>query len=155
MPWYISATLGRIILLVHLMVSVFAIGAVTHHWWLVVRGKASSVKLARYVIWMAAGCILVWLIGVAIYPCYNVLIRKPPIGVLESSARWAVGLFEIKEHLATIALALLPWLYFSAAHYEQLGRLQRLSHSAATWLFTAFVYYAFITGALVTLVKTF
>ena len=155
MPWYISAFSGRIILIIHLVVSVFVIGAVTHHWWCVVRGNSSSAKLARYVLWMAAGYSLVLLIGIVIYPSYNVLIRKPPIGTLEATTRWAVGLFEIKEHLGSIALAMLPLLFFSAKNDEQLKGAQRFSYVAATWLFTSFVYYTFIAGALVTLVKTF
>jgi hypothetical protein len=47
---------------------------------------------------------LALLSGVLIYPSYNVLVRKTPIGVLEATNRWAVGLFEIKEHLGTLAL---------------------------------------------------
>jgi len=155
MPWYISACLGRIMLILHLVVSVFAVGAVTHHWLLVLRGNSSSAKLARYVLWMAAGYTLAWLIGILIYPSYNVLIRKPPVGTLEATTRWAVGLFEIKEHLGSIAVAMLPLLFFSARNYEQLKGMQRFSYVAATWVFTAFVYYSFVAGALVTLVKTF
>ena len=90
-----------------------------------------------------------------IYPSYNVLIRKPPIGVLEEGARWAVGLFEIKEHVGSIALALLPWLVLSAGRYGRLSRVERVSYVAATWVFTLFVYYAFIAGGLVTTVKSF
>lgn len=155
MPWYISAFLGRILLVVHLLVSVFALGAVTHHAWLVVRGNGSSTRLARLALWMAAGFSLAWLIGVVIYPSYNVLIRKPPIGTLEATTRWAVGLFEIKEHLGSIALAMLPLLFLSAGSYEQHDRVQRVSYVAGTCLFTVFVYYTFIAGAVVTLVKTF
>jgi len=155
MAYYLPSDWGRLLLIVHLMVSVFAIGAVTHHWWLVVRGSSSSVRLYRFAGWMAIGYTLALLLGVLIYPSYNVLIRKPPLGVLESSASWAVGLFEIKEHLGSIALAMLPWLILSARFYEKLNGLQRISYIAATWLFTVFVYYVFIVGALVTTIKTF
>jgi hypothetical protein len=155
MAYYIPSGWSRLLLIVHLMVAVFALGAVTHHWWLVVRKGSSSARLYRFAIWMAIGYSLALLLGILIYPSYNVLVRKPPLGVLENSASWAVGLFEIKEHLGSIALAMLPWLVLSARYYEQLGRLQRASYIAATWLFTVFIYYVFISGALVTTIKTF
>ena len=149
------ASAGRLLLVVHLLIAVFAIGVVTHHWWLLLRGNVPEARLARYARWMAIGYPLSWLMGVVIYPSYNVLIRKPPIGVLEGMARWAVGMFEIKEHVGSIALAMLPWLVLSAVRYGRLGRVERISYRAATWVFTLFVYYAFITGALVTTVKSF
>jgi hypothetical protein len=155
MAYYLSSNWSRFMLIVHLLVSVFAIGTVTHHWWLVIRGGGSSGRLYRFTIWMAIGYSLALLLGILIYPSYNVLVRKPPLGVLESSASWAVGLFEIKEHLGSISLAMLPWLIFSARYYEQLNKLQRASYIAGTWLFTVFVYYVFISGALVTAIKTF
>ena len=95
------------------------------------------------------------LAGVLIYPSYNVLIRKPPIGVLDATHRWAVGLFEIKEHLATVALVMLPWLLLSARRYGKLSRLERVNYVVATWVFTVFVYYVFISGGLVTAVRSF
>jgi len=138
------------------MISVFAIGAVTHHWWLLRRGaKAPADKLAKYARWMAISYPLALLAGVLIYPSYNVLIRKPPLGVLENTLPWAVGLFEIKEHLGTIALAMLPWLVISARRYPTLGRIERASYVAATWIFTLFVYYVFIAGAVVTMIKSY
>ncbi len=155
MAYYLSADWSRLFLILHLMVSVFALGAVTHHWWLLVSRKGSSAGLSRFAVWMAAAYALALLIGILIYPGYNVLVRKPPLGMLEASARWAVGLFEIKEHLGTIALAMLPWLIISARYYEQLNRMQRTSYVVATWLFTSFVYYVFIVGALVTIIRTF
>jgi len=151
----LSSLAGRLLLVVHLLIAVFAIGVVTHHWWLLLRGNVPAVRLARSARWMAIGYPLSWLMGVVIYPSYNVLIRKPPVGVLEGTARWAVGMFEIKEHVGSIALAMLPWLVLSAVRYGRLGRVERISYRAATWVFTLFVYYAFITGALVTTVKSF
>ena len=155
MAYYLPADWSRFFLIIHLMVSVFAIGSVTHHWWLVVKKNGSSERLYRFAVWMATGYTLALLLGVLIYPGYNVLVRKPPLGMLEASASWAVGLFEIKEHLGTIALAMLPWLVISARFYEQLNRMQRISYVIATWLFTIFVYYVFIVGALVTIIRTF
>jgi hypothetical protein len=104
---------------------------------------------------MAIGYPLALLMGILIYPSYNVLVRKPPIGVLEATSRWAVGLFEIKEHLGTVALIMLPWLVLSARRYGQLSRLERVNYLVATWVFTVFVYYVFLSGGLVTAVQSF
>lgn len=143
------------LLMVHLLVAVFALGAVTHHWWLLLSRKVPEARLARYAKWMAIGYPLALLVGVLIYPSYNVLVRKPPIGVLEATNRWAVGLFEIKEHLGTLALVMLPWLVLSARRYAQLSRIERVNYVLATWVFTVFVYYTFIIGGLVTAVESF
>jgi hypothetical protein len=143
------------LLMVHLLLAAFALGAVTHHWWLLLRRSVPPPLLARYAKWMAIGYPLALLVGVLIYPSYNVLVRKPPIGVLEATHRWAVGLFEIKEHLGTVALVMLPWLVLSARRYTQLSRLERVNYLVATWVFTIFVYYAFVTGGLVTAVKSY
>jgi hypothetical protein len=150
-----SSTLGRCLLVVHLLVAVFVMGLVTHHGLLLLRRNPPATRLARYARWMAIGYPLAWLAGVVIYPSYNVLIRKPPIGVLEHLARWAVGLFEIKEHVGSIALAMLPCLVLSAVQYERLSRLERISYRAAACVFTLFVYYSFIAGGVVTTVKSF
>ncbi len=150
-----STSLARVLLMVHLLVAAFALGSVTHHWWLLLRRNVPQALLARYAKWTAIGYPLALLAGVLIYPSYNVLIRKPPIGVLDATHRWAVGLFEIKEHLATVALVMLPWLLLSARRYGKLSRLERINYVVATWVFTVFVYYVFITGGLVTAVRSF
>jgi hypothetical protein len=126
-----STALCWALLMVHLLVTVFALGTVTHHWWLLLRRNVPQVLLARYAKWMAIGYPLALVTGVLIYPSYNVLVRKPPIGVLEAAHRSAVGLFEVKEHLGTLALVMLPWLVLSAYRYGQLARLQRIDVSAA------------------------
>lgn len=150
-----STPLVWVLLLVHLLIAVFALGAVTHHWWLLCRRRVSRPVLARYAKWMAISYPLALVAGVLIYPSYNVLVRKPPIGVLEATSRWAVGLFEIKEHLGTLALVMLPWLVLSARAYDRLSRLERINYIIATWVFTIFVYYAFISGGLVTAIESF
>ena len=150
-----STPLAWVLLLAHLLLAVFALGAVTHHWWLLLRRNVHPGPQARYAKWMAIGYPLSLLAGVLIYPSYNVLVRKPPLGVLEATHGWAVGLFEIKEHLGTLALVMLPWLVLSAYRHEQLSRPERRNYVVATWVFTVFVYYVFVSGGLVTAVKSF
>lgn len=150
-----STPLAWALLMLHLLLAAFTLGAVTHHWWLLLRRKVPQPILARYAKWMSIGYPLALLAGVLIYPSYNVLIRKPPLGTLEATHRWAVGLFEVKEHLGTLALVMLPWLVFSAYAYKRLTRLERVSYIGATWVFTIFVYYVFISGGLITAVSSF
>ena len=50
---------------------------------------------------------------------------------------------------------MLPWLVLSACRYGQLSRLERINYAVATWVFTIFVYYVFLSGGLVTAVKSF
>lgn len=147
--------LSWVLLMVHMLLAAFALGAVTHHWWMLLRSHVPQKPLARYAKWMAIGYPLALLMGVVIYPSYNVLVRKPPLGVLEATHRWAVGLFEIKEHLGTVALIMLPWLVLSARRYGQLSRLERINYLVATWVFTIFVYYVFISGGIVTAVQSY
>lgn len=147
--------LSWVLLMVHLLLATFALGAVTHHWWMLLRRNVPHKPLARYAKWIAIGFPLALLMGVVIYPSYNVLVRKPPLGVLEATNRWAVGLFEIKEHLGTVALIMLPWLVLSARRYGQLSRLERVNYLVATWVFTIFVYYVFISGGIVTAVQSY
>ena len=149
-----STACGRLMLMIHLLTAVFALGAVTHHWWVLVRRKGSPF-LALYAKWMAIGYSLSWLFGVVIYPSYNVLVRKPPIGILEAISKRAVGFFEIKEHFGTFALVMLPWLVLSARHLGELTPLERRSYVVATWVFTFFVYYSFVTGGVVTAIESF
>jgi len=150
-----SSPVARFLLLAHLMLCVFAIGVVTHHWRHLLSRDVSGARLAKFARWMAIAYPLALLAGVLIYPTYNVMIRKPPIGVLEAAAPWAVGLFEIKEHLGTIALVMLPWLVLSANRYGGLNRIERTSYHVGTWVFTIFVYFVFVTGALVAMLKCY
>lgn len=150
-----STPAARVLLVLHLLVCAFAIGAVTHHWWVLRKGDVPVPRLGKFALWMAIGYALAWVTGVVIYPTYNVMIRKPPIGVLEKLTPAAVGLFEIKEHLGTIALVMLPWLVLSAWRYDVLSRLERISYVVGTWVFTVFVYYVFISGGIVTMTRSF
>jgi hypothetical protein len=46
-------------------------------------------------------------------------------------------------------------LVISARAYDRLSRLERINYIIATWVFTIFVYYAFLSGGLVTAVQSF
>ncbi|MDD4889809.1 MAG: hypothetical protein PHU85_07740 [Phycisphaerae bacterium] len=148
-------TASRVILIFHLMIAVFALGTVTHHWWRVVRGRTAGPLLGKYAVWAAVAYPLSWVVGVIIYPTYNVLLRKAPNVGLQFTSKWAVGLFEWKEHFGTLAVVMLPLLVASAFRFDALSRAERATYKVATWLFTLFVYYAFVVGGLVTAVKSF
>jgi len=76
---------------------------------------------------MTIGFILTWLIGSLMYPTYNHTVRKVPTIGLDTTAPWAVSLFEYKEHFATFVIVMLAWVVLSARRHEQLGPLERAS----------------------------
>ncbi len=147
-PW------GKVLLPVHLLIAAFALGTVTHHWWVLnFRRTGRPALLRRYAWWMGLAYALSWALGCFMYPAYNVTVRRAAKVGLDATAPWAVSLFEYKEHFGTFALFMLPWLVLSARRYERLGRLERASYVLAAWVFTVFVYYVVASGAVVTAVR--
>lgn len=101
------------LLLLHSVGAVVLLGGVTHSGWLafraLVRGKPPPAKLeviyAHVIAWaygVTAG------LGLLIYPRFRVHVRADDI---DSSAPWAVALFEVKEHWVAVgAVALVGWV---------------------------------------------
>lgn len=147
-PW------GKALLMVHLVIAAIALGAVSHHWWeLTLTRRVRVARLARYAKWSAITYVVAFLAGSALYPTYNLVVRKAPQIGLDETAPWAVSLFEYKEHFGTFALVMLPWLVIASRRFEGLSTGERISYRAATWLFTLFVWYVFVSGGLVTALK--
>jgi hypothetical protein len=145
-PW------GKVLLTVHLLVAAFALGSVTHHFWLLNSREIARPKLRRYAHWMTFSYALSWFIGAFLYPSYNATARHVPGGLQEANP-WAVGLFEYKEHFGTFALLMLPWLLIAATRFDALKRFERISYGLGTWFFTLAVYVVFIAGAVVTMTR--
>ena len=110
-----------ILLIVHGLVAVALLGAITHQLVSALRNRpARSLGfIDRYtgvsqrvftvsVLWLYPAAVL---LGGIIYPDYRLDTRPAFEGM---SLGWAVGLFELKEHFAGIGLCLLPlyaWLW--------------------------------------------
>ena len=99
----------------------------------------STVLRALCVLW-----VLAFILGGWIYTKYRIYVRIP----IEQEGMWkTLGAFELKEHLTTIGLGLLPF-------YWQLWKNARnnAGDSARKWLtvvLAAICWYAFLTGHVV------
>jgi len=97
---------ARALLIVHAVLGFTAVFATTHHAvsaFLAARGRPVQRQLRRFG-WMASASTLAQaLFGLSLYPVYRVRVR---FADLESSAPAVVQLFDLKEHLSALALAL-------------------------------------------------
>jgi hypothetical protein len=97
---------ARPLLIVHAVLGFAAVFSVTHHAAhaiLSALGRGQARALKRFA-WIAPATLLAQAAcGLAIYPVYRVRVRAAD---LERSAPMAVQLFDLKEHLAALALAL-------------------------------------------------
>src|ERR1700749_1202823 len=105
-----------ILLIVHGLLAVALLGAITHQAFSVARhvpvgpqrsfiGKFSGVGAAAYTNAIIVLFVVTSILGGILYPQYRIDVR-PTLEDLQLRA--ANGVFEIKEHLAAIGLGLLP-----------------------------------------------
>jgi len=151
---YISVnTFWTILFIIHALFAVALLGALTHQAvsvLLPVRAPAAgfmtrfrAVPGAGYATAICVLWVITFLMGAWIYIKYRVYIRIP----LERAGFWKTqGFFELKEHLATIGLGLLPAYWYlwknKAPDYE----------SARKWVtvvLAAFCWFAFLVGHVV------
>lgn len=140
------------LLIVHGLLAVGLLGAVTHQAFSVARSPGEGSFIASYgavrsrlftnpiiVLYL-----LTFLGGGWIYAQYRIAVRP----VLEDlGAEHYVGLFEFKEHVLAIALFVLPsyWLLWQRVPLDQ----QRSARTALTWFVAACVWIGLIAGHLV------
>jgi hypothetical protein len=120
------------ILILHGLLAVGLLGAVTHQFIAAVRrqpvsgdGFVERYRKARAGTFTGAVVVLFLVnaaLGAWLYPSYRLDVRIP---FEEMGLGWAVGLFELKEHFAGIALGLLPayWWAWRAKSCPRAGRL--------------------------------
>src|SRR3954451_8190753 len=105
-----------VLLIVHGLLAVFLLGAITHQAMSVVRRPAASgprsfvdkfgsVNAASYTTPIIVLFVITSIGGAFLYPQYRIDVR-PTLEDLQMRA--ANGVFEIKEHLAAIGLGILP-----------------------------------------------
>lgn len=138
-------------LIVHGLLAVALLGAVTHQLTAFVSGRAARGAgfLARYAAVrpesFTTAIIVLFLVtlglGATIYPAYRVDVRIP---FEEMSLGWAVGLFELKEHLAGLGLGTLP--LYAYVWRRELGESHRLDRCMVTVFLGAIVWFDFIVG---------
>lgn len=141
------------LLIVHALSSTLLLGAITHQalaawwpsaadprWWRSLR----AVHAERYVAATMVLFLVTMGLGIVIYPPFVAGARAE---FLDARAPWAVGLFEIKEHAAAVALALLP--AYRAVWRESAPAARR----AITTLLLLATWWNFVVGLLVNNVR--
>ena len=160
---YVSVnTFWSILFVVHALLAVALLGALTHQAASVLMpvragadagGFVSRFRAVHGASYAAAVCVL-WIVtfvfGAWIYTKYRMYVRIP----IEQEGFWkTLGVFELKEHLATICLGLLPiyWYFWKNARDPQ-------NDGARKWLtvvLCAMCWFIFLVGHIVNNVRGF
>ncbi len=144
-----------LLLLLHGLSAVLLLGAVTHQvlalWWSA-RGQRSewwhslrAVHPERYVQAVVVLFCVTSLLGAVNYIHFRAITRAQYLDVY---APWATGIFEVKEHVAAIGLALLP-AYWAVWH----ARAGLAARRALTTFLAAAVWWNFLVGHIVNNVR--
>jgi len=147
------------LVLVHGLISVALLGAITHQAFAVAakrveargtsfiarfRGTDPSAYSTAIVVLFAT----VILTGAFLYPSYRMVVR-PTLQTLDLRA--ANGVFEIKEHLSAIGLILLPAYW--AAWRQPLVPEYSAARIGLTWILASMVWWNFVVGQLLVTIK--
>jgi hypothetical protein len=148
-----------VLLIVHGMLAVFLLGALTHQVlavaWPVTRRDSSfmsavrSVDGQRYTNAVIILFILTFALGTIIYPTYRLNVR---IVLQEYRFLKPEGSFELKEHFLAISLALLPayWYFWRKANEEN-----RVTRTMLTTILAFSVWWGFLTGHVINNIRGF
>jgi hypothetical protein len=147
------------LLIIHGILAVFLLGAITHQavgaaWPVTKKGSGffQSVRGVNGMSYTNAVLILflvTFAIGTIIYPTYRINVRT----VLQEYRDFKPeGMFEMKEHLLALALALLPiyWLVWRKASDSN-----RVARAALSSLIAIAVWWGFLTGHIINNIRGF
>ena len=143
-------SVARPLLLVHAVVGFAAVGTATHFAAYAVIGAlrgSTTAQLRRFSALAPAALAAQALLGFALYPTYRVRVR---LGDLDRTAPAVAQLFDLKEHLAALALALVA----AAAVATRAGAkgnlrtwaVAALSTSGATLVWAAAIIGLYVTA---------
>jgi len=140
-----------VLLILHGLVGVALLGAITHQTVSLVRPggagggsfihRYTSVRRRTFTVAVIALYVANVVLGAVIYPSYRLNVR---IAFEEMSLGWAIGLFELKEHFAGIGLAALP-IYATSWRIDR-DVSHRRDRLAMTLLIAAIVWWDFLVG---------
>jgi hypothetical protein len=147
------------LLIIHGILAVFLLGAITHQavgaaWPVTKKGSGffQSVRGVNGMSYTNAVLILflvTFAIGTIIYPTYRINVRT----VLQEYRDFKPeGMFEMKEHVLALALALLPiyWLVWRKASDSN-----RVARAALSSLIAIAVWWGFLTGHIINNIRGF
>ena len=149
-----------VLLILHGLAAVALLGALTHQtisvWWPVRTRTGSFVSSLRSVPSMTyTNAVIVLFVvtavlGSIIYTEYRLSIR---VTLQDYRLRVPEGAFELKEHVAAIALGLLPayWYYWKAPPAKE----RTFARAMVTTLIAAIVWYNFLVGHVVNDIRGF
>lgn len=148
-----------VLLIVHGLLAVALLGAITHQAWSVVPrragagtvsfvGRFRTVDSAAYATAVVVLFVVTAIGGALLYPQYRIDVRTT---LEDLQLRSANGVFEIKEHLVAIGLGLLPtyWLYWKAPLVPEQAAARRY----LTWLLAFVVWWGFLVGHVLNNIK--
>jgi hypothetical protein len=146
---------ARLLLLLHAAGAIVLVGASTHHFLIALgylRGRF-KVRLGRiYAITVAIAYGVTFLLGALVYPSFRYVVRGL---YLDRYAVWASNLFEIKENLAVLGLAMaIGALILSRKMDPALDRHTRFGYAAFVFTLTAIVWFNVVSGLLITMAKS-
>ena len=148
-----------VLLIVHGILAVFLLGALTHQVltvaWPVARRDSSfmsavrSVDGHRYTNAVIILFILTFALGTIIYPTYRLNVR---IVLQEYRFLKPEGSFELKEHFLAISFALLPayWYFWRKTNEEN-----RVTRAMLTAILAFSVWWGFLTGHVINNIRGF
>jgi hypothetical protein len=144
------------LLISHGILAVFLLGAITHQalgaaWPVTKKGSGffQSVRGVNGMSYTNAVIVLFVVTFAIIYPTYRVSVRT----VLQEYRDFKPeGMFEMKEHLLALALALLPiyWLFWHKA-----SEANRVPRTLVTSVIAVAVWWAFLTGHIINNIRGF
>ena len=149
-----------VLLIVHSLMAVALLGAITHQtvgvWWPAKKRTGSFVSSLRsvpsmtYTNAVVVLFILTMIVGSIIYTEYRVSIR---VTLQDYRMYVPEGAFELKEHVASIALGLLPayWYYWR----QSLSQDRATTRAMVTTLVACIVWYNFLVGHVVNNIRGF
>jgi len=148
-----------ILLIIHGILAVFLLGAITHQavgvaWPLTKRGSGffnavRGVNGMSYTNTVVVLFVVTFALGCLIYPTYRVNVRT----VLQEYRDFKPeGAFEMKEHLLALSLSLLPiyWLLWRRA-----SDANRVARMALTSVIAVAVWWGFVTGHVINNIRGF
>jgi hypothetical protein len=148
-----------ILLIIHGILAVFLLGAVTHQAigvaWPVTKKSSGFVPAVRSVNGMNYTNVIIilfivtFVLGTVIYPTYRVNVRT----VLQEYHLYKPeGMFEMKEHLLALSLALLPiyWLFWRTP-----SEANRVARAVVTSFIAVAVWWSFLTGHIINNIRGF
>jgi flagellar biosynthesis protein FlhB len=148
-----------ILLIIHGILAVFLVGAITHQaigaalpvakrgggFFSAVRG-VNGVSYTNAVIVLFAAT---FALGCIIYPAYRINVRT---ALQEYRLFKPEGMFEMKEHLLALGLALLPVYWFL---WRGASSANRVARTVVTAILAVAVWWSFLTGHIINNIRGF